>query len=26
VAVSFDFLLLGIQTILDRGRNVASVA
>ena len=26
VAVSFDFLLLGIQTILDRGRNAASVA
>ena len=26
VAVSFDFLLLGIQTILDRGRNVTSVA
>ena len=26
VAVSFDFLLLGIQTILDRGRNVTSAA
>jgi len=26
VAVSFDFLLLGIQTILDRGRSATSVA
>jgi osmoprotectant transport system permease protein len=26
VAVSFDFLLLGIQTMLDRGRNVTSSA